>query len=99
MAKLLSVAMLIGVQSISLPGQSRHDSEPAVNPGDTTFLDALGGRDSWSSRLEMRRMTEESRVQPATPCRGRARLTASEASRTLHGPATDNFPEDGTEQK
>jgi hypothetical protein len=39
MTKLLCVAMLIGVQSISLPGQSRHTSEPAVNLGDTSFLD------------------------------------------------------------
>jgi len=43
MTKLLWVAMLIGVQCISLLGQSRHVSEPAVNLGDTSFLDALGG--------------------------------------------------------
>lgn len=43
MTKLLCVAVLIGVQSISLPGQSRHVSEPAVNLGDTSFLDGLGG--------------------------------------------------------
>src|ERR1700683_903361 len=42
LAKLLCVAMLIGLHSISLPGQS-HVSEPAVNLGDTSFLDALGG--------------------------------------------------------
>jgi hypothetical protein len=38
----LCVAMLIGLQSISLPGQS-HVSEPAVNLGDTSFLDAPAG--------------------------------------------------------
>src|ERR1700730_5202971 len=43
LAKLLCVATLIGVQSISLPGQSRHVSEPAVNLGDTSFLDAPAG--------------------------------------------------------
>jgi hypothetical protein len=43
MTKLLCVAMLVGVQPISLPGQSRHVSEPSVNLGDTSFLDALGG--------------------------------------------------------
>jgi hypothetical protein len=43
LAKLLWIAMLIGLQSISLPGQSRHVSEPAVNLGDTSFLDAPGG--------------------------------------------------------
>jgi hypothetical protein len=43
LAKLLCVAMLIGVQSISLLGQSRHVSEPAVNLGDTSFLDAPAG--------------------------------------------------------
>ena len=43
LAKLLFVATLIGVQSISLPGQSRHVSEPAVNLGDTSFLDAPAG--------------------------------------------------------
>jgi len=42
MAKLLCVAMLIGLQSISLPGQS-HVSEPAVNLGDTSFLDGPAG--------------------------------------------------------
>jgi hypothetical protein len=41
-AKLLCVAMLIGLQSISLRGQS-HVSEPAVNLGDTTFLDGPAG--------------------------------------------------------
>ena len=39
LAKLLSVAMLIGLQSTSLPGQS-HVAEPALNLGDTSFLDA-----------------------------------------------------------
>src|SRR3984885_13968730 len=34
--------MLIGLQSISLLGQS-HVSEPAVNLGDTSFLDAPAG--------------------------------------------------------
>ncbi len=43
MTKLLCLAMLIGVQSISLLGQSRHVSEPAVNLGDTSFLDGLAG--------------------------------------------------------
>jgi hypothetical protein len=43
LAKLLCVAMLIGVQSISLLGQSRHVSEPAVNLGDTSFLDGPAG--------------------------------------------------------
>jgi hypothetical protein len=43
MAKPLCVAMLVGVQSVSLPGQSRHVSEPAVNLGDTSFLDGLAG--------------------------------------------------------
>src|SRR5271169_3520902 len=43
MAKLLCVAMLIGVQSVSLLGQSRHISGPAVNLGDTSFLDGLAG--------------------------------------------------------
>ena len=42
-ARLLCVAMLIGAQSVSLPGQSRHVSEPAVNLGDTSFLDGLAG--------------------------------------------------------
>jgi len=41
--KLLCVVMLIGVRSVSLPGQSRHISEPAVNLGDTSFLDGLAG--------------------------------------------------------
>jgi len=41
-SKLLCVAMLIGLQSTSMFGQS-HVSEPAVNLGDTSFLDALGG--------------------------------------------------------
>jgi hypothetical protein len=40
--KLLSVAILIGLQSTSLLGQS-HVSEPAVNLGDTSFLDAPAG--------------------------------------------------------
>jgi len=35
--------VVIGVQSISLYGQSRHVPEPAVNLGDTTFLDGLAG--------------------------------------------------------
>ena len=39
---LLCVAMLIGLHSISMQGQS-HVSEPAVNLGDTTFLDGLAG--------------------------------------------------------
>jgi len=39
---LLCVAMLIGLQSISMQGQS-HVSEPAVNLGDTSFLDAPAG--------------------------------------------------------
>src|ERR1700678_3173272 len=39
LAKLLSVAMLIGLQPTSLPGQS-HIAEPALNLGDTSFLDA-----------------------------------------------------------
>jgi len=39
---LLCVAMLIGFQSISMHGQS-HVSEPAVNLGDTSFLDAPAG--------------------------------------------------------
>jgi hypothetical protein len=43
LVKHLCVAMLIGLQSIYLPGQSRHVSEPAVNLGDTSFLDAPGG--------------------------------------------------------
>jgi hypothetical protein len=43
MTKMLRTAMLIGVQSICLPGQSRHLSEPAVNLGDTSFLDAPAG--------------------------------------------------------
>jgi hypothetical protein len=43
MAKLFCVAMLIGVQSVPLPGQGRHVSEPAVNLGDTSFLDGLAG--------------------------------------------------------
>src|SRR5208282_71278 len=42
LTKLLFVAMLIGLPSIPLLGQS-HVSEPAVNLGDTSFLDALGG--------------------------------------------------------
>ena len=42
-SKLLWVAILTGVQCISLLGQSRHVSEPAVNLGDTSFLDGLGG--------------------------------------------------------
>jgi hypothetical protein len=42
--ELLYVAMLIGVLSISLLGQSHHVAEPAVNLGDTSFLDALGGQ-------------------------------------------------------
>jgi hypothetical protein len=42
LTKTLCVAMLIGLQSTSLLGQS-HVSEPAVNLGDTSFLDALGG--------------------------------------------------------
>src|ERR1700733_12685361 len=43
MAKLLCVAMLIGVHSVSVPGQSQHVSEPAVNLGDTSFLDGPAG--------------------------------------------------------
>src|ERR1700691_1104921 len=43
MTKLLWVVMLIGVHCISLLGQSRHVSEPAVNLGDTSFLDGLAG--------------------------------------------------------
>jgi hypothetical protein len=43
LAERLCVAMLIGIQSISLPGQSRHVAEPAVNLGDTSFLDGLAG--------------------------------------------------------
>jgi hypothetical protein len=39
LAKLLSVAMLVGLQPTSLPGQS-HVAEPALNLGDTSFLDA-----------------------------------------------------------
>jgi len=42
-AKLLCVAMLIGVQAVSLQGQSRHVSELAVNLGDTSFLDGPAG--------------------------------------------------------
>jgi hypothetical protein len=42
LTKTLCVAMLFGLQSIPLVGQS-HVSEPAVNLGDTSFLDALGG--------------------------------------------------------
>jgi len=42
MARLLCVAVLVGVQFISLAGQS-HVSEPAVNLGDTSFLDAPAG--------------------------------------------------------
>ena len=42
MARLLCVAVLIGLQSISLPGQS-HVSQPAVNLGDTSFLDGPAG--------------------------------------------------------
>jgi hypothetical protein len=40
--KLLCVAMLIGLQSTSLLGRS-HVSEPAVNLGDTSFLDGPAG--------------------------------------------------------
>src|SRR5208282_4561307 len=43
LTKLLWVAILAGLQSNSLTGQSRHVSEPAVNLGDTSFLDASGG--------------------------------------------------------
>ena len=43
MAKHLYVAILIGVQSVSLPGQSHHVSEPAVNLGDTSVLDGPAG--------------------------------------------------------
>jgi hypothetical protein len=43
LVKHLCVAMLVGLQSIYLPGQSRHVSEPAVNLGDTSFLGAPGG--------------------------------------------------------
>ena len=43
MTKLLCIAMLIDVHSISLPGPSRHVSEPAVNLGDTSFLDGPAG--------------------------------------------------------
>jgi len=39
LSKLLCVAMLIGLQSTSLAGQS-HVAEPALNLGDTSFLDA-----------------------------------------------------------
>ena len=39
LAKPLCVAMLIGLQSASLPGQT-HVAEPALNLGDTSFLDA-----------------------------------------------------------
>ena len=42
LAKLLCVAVLIGLQYTSLLGQS-HVSEPAANLGDTSFLDAPGG--------------------------------------------------------
>lgn len=42
MRKLLAVAVLIGFQCISLRGQS-HVSEPAVNLGDTSFLDGPAG--------------------------------------------------------
>jgi hypothetical protein len=42
MVKFLCVAMLIGFQSIPLQGQS-HVSEPAVNLGDTSFLDGPAG--------------------------------------------------------
>ena len=42
MAKFLCAAMLIGLRSISMQGQS-HVSEPAVNLGDTSFLDAPAG--------------------------------------------------------
>jgi hypothetical protein len=43
LTKLVWVGMLIGVQAICLPGQTRHVSEPAVNLGDTSFLDAPAG--------------------------------------------------------
>lgn len=43
MPRLLSLALLIGVQSVCLQGQSRHVSEPAVNLGDTSFLDGPAG--------------------------------------------------------
>ena len=43
MAKLLlCVAMLMGLQCISVQGQS-HVAEPALNLGDTSFLDGLAG--------------------------------------------------------
>ncbi len=43
MAKLLfCVAMLMGLQCISMQGQS-HVAEPAVNLGDTSFLDGVAG--------------------------------------------------------
>ena len=40
--RLLCIAMPIGLQSTSLPGQS-HVAEPAVNLGDTSFLDGPAG--------------------------------------------------------
>src|SRR5271167_121788 len=43
LTKVLRVALVIGVQSISVWGQSPHVSEPAVNLGDTSFLDGRGG--------------------------------------------------------
>jgi hypothetical protein len=42
MAKFLCAAMLICLRSISMQGQS-HVSEPAVNLGDTSFLDGAAG--------------------------------------------------------
>lgn len=42
LTRMLCIAMLVGVQPTCLPGQS-HVSEPAVNLGDTSFLDAPAG--------------------------------------------------------
>jgi hypothetical protein len=43
MTRGLCVAVVAGGQSVSLPGQSFHVSEPAVNLGDTSFLDGPAG--------------------------------------------------------